>query len=148
MSLENVFKKEIHMRRQEFIEQLRIALQGTIPQEKLNEHLRYYDNYIMEEARKGRTEEQVIEDLGDPRLIAKTLAMTDTSGNHNGTDHQRQKKQKSSFRWNSWYGRALLIIIAILIVIIVGHVLAFLLPIVLTVVLVLVVLSFFLGKRK
>ena len=71
--------------RQEFIEQLRIALQGKIPQEKLNEHLHYYDNYIMEEARKGRTEEQVIDSLGDPRLIAKTLAMTDISGKEEGT---------------------------------------------------------------
>ena len=136
------------MTRQEFIEQLRIALQGTIPQEKINEHLRYYDNYIMEEARKGRTEEQVIELLGDPRLIAKTLAMTDTSGRAEETGRQSQREQKSGFRWNSWYGRVLFIIIAILLVVIVGHVLVFLLPIVLTVVLALFVLSFFLGKRR
>lgn len=64
------------MTRQEFTEQLRIALQGTIPQQQVNEHLRYYDNYIMEEARKGQTEEQVVAALGDPRLIAKTLSMT------------------------------------------------------------------------
>lgn len=137
------------MMRQEFIEQLRIALQGKIPQKELNEHLRYYDNYIMEEARKGQTEEQVIEKLGDPRLIAKTLSMTDTSGREKEAGYQRQGgKQRNGFRWNSWYGRAILIIIAILIVIVVGHVLAFLLPVVLTVALVLLVLSFFLGKRR
>lgn len=75
------------MTRQEFTEQLRIALQGTIPQKRLNEHLRYYDNYIMEEARKGRTEEQVVADLGDPRLIAKTISVTDAAQRAEGTYH-------------------------------------------------------------
>ena len=81
------------MTRQEFIEQLRIALQGTISQDRLNEHLRYYDNYIMEEARKGRTEEQVVEDLGDPRLIAKTLTTAEAS--RQAEEPYRQGRQRA-----------------------------------------------------
>ena len=52
------------MTRDEFLKELRIALQGRIPQSQVNEHLKYYENYIMEESRKGRTEEEVIADIG------------------------------------------------------------------------------------
>lgn len=64
------------MDRETYLKELRIALQGQISQEKVNEHLRYYENYIIEESRKGRTESQVMEDLGNPRLIAKTIIDT------------------------------------------------------------------------
>lgn len=66
------------MTRDAFLQELRIAMQGRIPQAQVNEHLRYYENYIIEESRKGRTEEEVLRFLGDPRLIAKTLS--DASG--------------------------------------------------------------------
>ena len=48
------------MDRESYIRELRLALQGQISQENVNEHLRYYENYIIEESRKGRTEEEVI----------------------------------------------------------------------------------------
>lgn len=77
---------ETVMTKKEFLQELRIALQGQVPQAQVNEHLQYYDNYIMEESRKGRTEEQVIESLGSPRLIAKTI--------HQTSDSTRQKGRK------------------------------------------------------
>lgn len=62
------------MTRDDFLKELRIFLQGRISQVKINEHLRYYENYIIEESRKGRSEAEVLESLGSPRLIAKTIA--------------------------------------------------------------------------
>ena len=38
--------------------------------------LEYYSSYIDDEVRKGKTEEEVLEALGDPRLIAKTIVQT------------------------------------------------------------------------
>jgi len=64
------------MTRDKFLQELRIALQGRVPQKEVNEQLRYYENYIIEESRKGRTEAEVLAELGDPRLIAKTLIDT------------------------------------------------------------------------
>ena len=61
------------MARDMFLQELRIALQGRISQVQVNEQLKYYENYIIEESRKGRTEEEVTDSLGSPRLIAKTI---------------------------------------------------------------------------
>lgn len=61
------------MTRNLFLTELRIALQGQISQAQVNEQLEYYEKYIIEESRKGRTEEEVLESLGSPRLIAKTV---------------------------------------------------------------------------
>ena len=61
------------MTRQEFLEKLRAALNGRIPAASVNENVNYYEDYIITEVRKGRTEEDVLKELGDPRLIAKTI---------------------------------------------------------------------------
>ncbi|MCI9377823.1 MAG: DUF1700 domain-containing protein [Eubacterium sp.] len=61
------------MTRDMFLNELRIALQGQIGQAQVNEQLAYYETYIIEESRKGRTEGEVLESLGSPRLIAKTV---------------------------------------------------------------------------
>ena len=64
------------MTRKEFLHELQVALQGEIGQAAVNENIKYYDNYIMEESRKGKSEEEVTAQLGNPRLIAKTLIDT------------------------------------------------------------------------
>lgn len=94
------------MTRDKFLRELRIALQGRIPQAQVNGHLEYYETYIIEESRKGRTEEQVLFYLGNPRLIAKTIIDTYGGGilGEGQTAETQQKKQKK-FRVNSWYGR-------------------------------------------
>ena len=61
------------MTRDMFLNELRIALQGQIGQAQVNEQLADYETYIIEESRKGRTEGEVLESLGSPRLIAKTV---------------------------------------------------------------------------
>ena len=38
--------------------------------------LRYYDDYIRSERQKGRSEADIMEELGDPRLIARTILDT------------------------------------------------------------------------
>ena len=44
---------------------------------KIAAHIRYYEDYIQSQVRNGRTEKEVLEELGDPRLIARTLLATD-----------------------------------------------------------------------
>ncbi len=93
------------MTRDKFLQELRIALQGRIPQAQVNGHLEYYENYIIEESRKGRTQEQVLLYLGNPRLIAKTIIETYGGGikPEGQTADTKQKKQKT-FRLKSGYG--------------------------------------------
>ncbi|MCR5527482.1 MAG: DUF1700 domain-containing protein [Lachnospiraceae bacterium] len=68
------------MTKHEFLEGLRIALTGSVSASVLNDNMRYYDEYIDTEIRKGRSEEEVMESLGDPRLIAKTIIDTSSGG--------------------------------------------------------------------
>lgn len=64
------------MNREEFLQGLKNALSGAVPPSVLQENLRYYDDYIKTELQNGRTESQVMEELGDPRLIARTILDT------------------------------------------------------------------------
>ncbi|MBR1855157.1 MAG: DUF1700 domain-containing protein [Lachnospiraceae bacterium] len=69
------------MSKQEFIDRLRTALNGKIPATKVEETASYYQDYINTEIRKGKSEEEVLQSLGDPRLIARTIIQTSGSEN-------------------------------------------------------------------
>ena len=64
------------MTKQEFIEGIGRSLKGKIDDVEYMKQLEYYSSYIDDEVRKGKTEEEVLEALGDPRLIAKTIVQT------------------------------------------------------------------------
>ena len=76
------------MSRTEFSQGLKSELEGRVPYSVIQENLRYYDSYIMEEAAKGQTEDEVIESLGGPRIIARTIvdAALDTEDRPDGFD--------------------------------------------------------------
>lgn len=61
------------MNRYEFISTLRTALTGKVPATTVEDNIRYYEEYIEIQLRQGRSEEEVLEGLGDPRLLAKTI---------------------------------------------------------------------------
>ena len=67
---------------------LKSELEGRVPYSVIQENVRYYDSYIMEEAAKGQTEDEVIESLGGPRIIARTIvdAALDTEDRPDGFD--------------------------------------------------------------
>lgn len=78
------------MNRQEFLTELRIALQGQVDQATIRDNLEYYENYIMQEARKGRSEQEVIDELGNPRLLAKTIISS------TGRDYEKGYRETDS----------------------------------------------------
>ena len=62
------------MNRREFINLLTDSLAGRVPNRLISEKADYYRQYISEHARDtGRTEEDIIEELGPPELIAHTI---------------------------------------------------------------------------
>ena len=156
------------MNRQEFLHELRIALQGEISQRAIDEHVRYYENYIIEESRKGKSEEEVISQLGNPRLIAKTLIdTTEQFGTVNEEEYYSKHYNEENIgfhasysdrtgwdvrfgklKLNSWYGKLLMILIAILIIIVAAHIVAFLLPVIIIIVMILLIISLILGSRR
>lgn len=120
------------MTREQFLQELRIALQGRIPQAQVNENLTYYENYIMEESRKGRTEEEVIEALGSPRLIAKTII---ESLKRSGREEKgRGARETRSFRFGLqnlpvWTRRLLAVFAGVVFIILLLQTGALLLPV-------------------
>ncbi|MCR5025342.1 MAG: DUF1700 domain-containing protein [Lachnospiraceae bacterium] len=72
------------MTKDQFLSSLNEALSGNISPSLINENIRYYEEYIETEKRKGHTEEEVLDELGDPRLIAKTISDTADSRDKRG----------------------------------------------------------------
>ena len=158
------------MTRQKFLQELQLALQGQLSQTAVNENIRYYDNYIMEEIQKGNSEEAVVERLGNPRLIAKTLIDTTeqfggTAGGEFQSEDYKETESGRGFRagysqergWdirlgglklNSWYGKLLLVVVAVLVIVVVANVVAFLLPILVPIIVILLICSLFFGSRR
>ena len=58
------------MNRAEFLSILRESLEGNMPKEDVEANLRYYRDYF---AQSEHSDKEVCEELGDPRLIAKSL---------------------------------------------------------------------------
>ena len=72
------------MDRAEFLRELEEALAGEVSPATAAENLRYYDAYIAEEAAKGRDEAEVIEEIGGPRIIARTIIDSQGGGSGSG----------------------------------------------------------------
>ena len=64
---------EERMTKRDFLRDLEQALSGQLPPQKIQENLRYYDSYIEEQIASGRTEAEVLAQLGDARLIAQSI---------------------------------------------------------------------------
>lgn len=62
------------MTKHEFLRKLEEALTNDVEPSVIRENLKYYEEYIEEEVKEGRTEEDVLEELGDPWAIAKTIS--------------------------------------------------------------------------
>lgn len=61
------------MNKSDFLASLRSYLNGRISDADVNSNIDYYSAYIDGEISKGRSEEDVMDELGDPSLIARTL---------------------------------------------------------------------------
>lgn len=65
------------MTKKEFLNILYEQLSDQMPEAKASAHTQYYHDYIQDAIKRGQKEKQVLDSLGDPRLIAKTLIDTD-----------------------------------------------------------------------
>lgn len=115
------------MTKTEFLRILREELEGRVPHSVIQENLDYYDAYINGELGKGRDEDQVTQELGGPRLIARTIvdAALDTEdrpdgfqtyeehdggAGRKGARQQEQQEKRSSVHYldfSKWYVRLL-----------------------------------------
>lgn len=82
------------MTKREFLDELWSALYGNVPEAEAREKIEYYENYFKEEGQKGRSDSEIIAELGDAKLIAKTII--DTSSHKEETDVSYSKSSYDS----------------------------------------------------
>lgn len=138
------------MNKEEFLQGLQNALSGEVPPAVIRENLNYYSDYIQTEINKGRSAAEVMEELGDPRLIARTIIDTtpgaggsnyesyynDSADQYQDDSRQQNSRQSTgSFKYhdlNKWYWKLLGIVMVImvfsLIITIVGGLLRLVVP--------------------
>ena len=71
------------MTKEEFIRDLRESLYTEITSIEIENNVCYYNEYIDNQIRSGKTIDQVMAELGDPRLIARTIIETSKLGKSN-----------------------------------------------------------------
>lgn len=116
------------MRKAEFLAELQEALQGEVPAAVIRENLDYYNQYISQEAAAGRSEEEIIGEIGSPRLIARTIIdSSEAAGNRNeaetssksyGAGYDRQETGSPKVHYmnlNKWYWKLLLFAIVVMV---------------------------------
>ena len=141
------------MSKTEFLDILYNQLSGQMPEGSVAAHVQYYRNYIEDEQQKGRTETNILNDLGDPRLIARTLLDTEVgAGNpqngstysaiyneadsdyneYDSSDSARGHVKKHSFKLDlsTWYGKVAVILIAAVVLLLLVTILGILIPVV------------------
>lgn len=160
------------MDKNEFLEKLAKALAGQVPASVVEENINYYSSYISGEVQKGTPLQQVLEDLGDPRLIAKSIIDANGGGNDmagfyedsgRGGYHSQQETEQEepfgqqsrgfrSFHFSGFWGLFLLIVIVCCVFMVVGTVIGgiFLLlrPILLPLLIILLIYHIFRGPRR
>lgn len=106
------------MTKEAFLEQLEEALIGEVPNSVIYDNKRYYERYFFSEMKLGRTEAEILEELGNPRLIARTIIdmQGDAKQQYREStyykDDVREKFEKNRphigcIDLTTWYGRAL-----------------------------------------
>lgn len=144
------------MSKQEFIDKLRAALNGRISPGAVADNVNYYEDYINMEIRKGRSEAEVLQMLGEPRLIARTIVETagkgeqntyqDTDGSYSAyreADSQHADRPVKSYRIPGWLLTVITIFVIVLIFSLVFSVLSFLAPIIIPVFVIMFLIKLF-----
>lgn len=129
------------MTKTEFLAGLQEGLEGQVSSQIIQESVEYYNRYIDEAVAGGKTEMQVLEELGPVRLIVKTIIDANSGSRnreeqnvHGETKAQHEKSNGKAgfhadindngqldlkygrFSFNSWYGKLLLILLAVLVI--------------------------------
>ena len=129
------------MNREDFLRELEEALAGDVPEAVIRDNLSYYGSYLSQEMAKGRSVDDIVAEIGEPFIIAKTIidsteaaddpagndgygsyreTYTDSrSGQYQGADQGYGEQQGPHMHYidlNKWYWKLLAIIILFMVV--------------------------------
>lgn len=146
------------MTKREFLEELKIALASRVSAQEAAEHLNFYEDYINTQVRMGRTEEEVLAELGKPNLLARNIAESKkhaSEGSRNAYDNtgryaEGNSKKNASYGNNKakgvkmpgWLIVLLIVLIVIIFIRLCFSILSFLAPVLIPLILILVWIRF------
>lgn len=151
------------MTKREFLDRLRAALGNDLSGAVVQENVDYYNEYISEAVSTGRSESDVVAELGDPWAIAKSIV--DSMGSKGNaqesyvyeTDRPRNDKKSGKqtnvhvFGLDTWWKKLAVILgivgIIVIVVAVIGGVISLLAPLVLPFLIIMFVFRV-LGRRK
>lgn len=61
------------MSREEFLRELEEALAGDVPEAVIRDNVSYYGSYLSQEMARGRSVEEIVDEIGEPFIVAKTI---------------------------------------------------------------------------
>lgn len=120
------------MTKHEFLSELRSLLTEELGTSAAEENVRYYDSYIEQRKRDGVSEQDVLEQLGSPRLIAKSIIDSKEFGgnrryddfvkknesDYSGQDYNVEHEKKSKLNYVVSKLISLVVIIGIVVVLV------------------------------
>lgn len=155
------------MTRSEFLSQLKSALQIDLNPAAVQENINYYNQYISEEVAKGKSEEEVLQMLGDPWILAHTIidasdgtdyeTVYEAEGNTYSSSDTQQSYHKGNpnvhvFGLDTWWKKLLLllsvIMIVLLVVVIISGVVQLLAPILVPILIIMIIVRLIGGGRR
>lgn len=128
------------MTRTEFLDKLKEALKGSLSDREVQENVEYYAQYIAEETRQGKSEEEILSMLGDPWILARTIidasdgtdretvygSGQDTAYTQYRTDrrydqqknggYEEEKRRVHILGLNTWWKKLLLLLCVVLVI--------------------------------
>lgn len=138
------------MNKAEYIQTIEKALVGNVSPQEVQDIVSYYRDYIDMEIQKGRSEQEVLEQLGNPRLLVKSMIAAKAQREEN---KEKETIREETARSRSFRIPLFLIVIIIFLVLLLAlrFILAvanFLIPILIPVALVMGVVSLIKRLKK
>lgn len=160
------------MTQTEFLEQLKNALGNDLPPQAVQEQMAFYSQYINDELASGKSEEEIMNDLGDPWVLARNIidapgasnqgssaGYNSASGSEYNYNERGQNPQDNNYNRSygngqtrpelrpvPWWKVLLVILCAIMVIVgiisLITGVLSFLAPILVPIIVVMLVIRF------
>lgn len=161
------------MNKYDFIVELQRHLTGNVSPQKMQELIIYYQEYIEMQIQKGKSEQEILDSLGNPRLLAKSIVMAEGESIDRQDDHQKygytnkmneDAMPKAKFiingkevpRWKIWAIIIAIIIVLLIVLFLVGQLLGlafmvlfkYIIPILIPVIVFYLVYTLFFGNKR
>lgn len=103
------------MNKDDYLFYLRKALKGELPPDRVKYYVEYYKKYIEDEVRNGRKQKDVIEELGHPNMIAKSVIEAERMSGEASGHYEQVEEQEKSYKIDSILVWIILILAAIVV---------------------------------